>query len=309
MSKSELLKNTLGSDAYWVVNKKIAREVGFTAAVLLADLISKRGYFEKRGELQPDGSFFNFSDAIESDLQIGKEARIAAQKALQARGFLKIYRRGIPPKNFFLIQDDEIIRALNSHTSISTDDHSSTNTTYVPLQTATKNKNKENKNKEKREEEPSSESSSESSSDEHTFSVPLKSSKDIVADILNSFRANYPDWAIKVKTKQPLYNLLFDSFAEEGVSHEFVKSNMDFIKKCLAPKKTHNKDWSDDVKQVLWVALATIDPNKKSMGQQGLGETPDRVSTSNILDPFDYYMSDEYIAKERAIRTAKGENI
>lgn len=58
-------------EAYWQVNKAIARSIGGRAgrdaALLLADLLSKEYYYATRGELRDDDYFYNSQEAIERD--------------------------------------------------------------------------------------------------------------------------------------------------------------------------------------------------------------------------------------------------
>lgn len=114
MKETILLESTLSADAFWMVNKKMARHVGMSAAVLLADLISKRKYFRDRGELDDQGGFFNVSGNLESDL-VSNEKAIRKQKVgLVESGFLVIKKRGVPAKHYFYLQDKAIVDFLGS---------------------------------------------------------------------------------------------------------------------------------------------------------------------------------------------------
>lgn len=109
-----LLECTLGSDAFWMVNKKIAYVVGMIGATLLADLIAKRRYFRLKDQLDDQGGFFNIAAALESDLTIGEKALRSAKKRLVNEGFIKLKKRGVPAKHYFYIQDRIVLSCLNA---------------------------------------------------------------------------------------------------------------------------------------------------------------------------------------------------
>lgn len=108
------IRNILSQDAHWLINKAIAKKVGLTAALLLSDLISKRDYFLKRGELEADGSFFNTANNLEHDLGLTDYGRRDAQKALIDNGYITVEKRGMPPRNYFTVNDDVILESLSA---------------------------------------------------------------------------------------------------------------------------------------------------------------------------------------------------
>lgn len=107
------LRNALSSNAHWNVNKMIAHAVGTNAALLLADLISKRSYFSDKEQLEADGSFFNTTENIETDTGLSQWARLAAQKTLISAGLVLIEKKGLPARNYFTIQDDAIFKLID----------------------------------------------------------------------------------------------------------------------------------------------------------------------------------------------------
>lgn len=145
---SQFLTNTLSNSAFWIVNKRITKEVGLVAANLLADLISKRAYFANHNSLASDGSFFNTADNIQEDLCITEHERRQATKALEAKGFISVVKRGMPSKNFYVIHDDLISLVLQTSTTLTSSGHG-----FEPLVVIgdDANKNKPNKNKLKKE--------------------------------------------------------------------------------------------------------------------------------------------------------------
>lgn len=103
----------LGQHSHWQINKKIARNVGLDAALLLSDLISKRQYFYQNGDLV-DGWFFNTQENIEIDTSLSEFQQRKAHNALSKAGFLSVKKMGIPARNFFYIHDDMLLKYLTT---------------------------------------------------------------------------------------------------------------------------------------------------------------------------------------------------
>lgn len=138
----KILNDIIGTEAYWQVNKKIARFFkDNNTAVLLSDLISKQNYFLDRGETIQDGYFYNTSENIENDCNISYHKQKVCMKQLTDAGFLETLRTGLPAKLHFKINSIQILNFLN------TGFKGSLNVDVKEFET---NKNKANKNKEKR---------------------------------------------------------------------------------------------------------------------------------------------------------------
>lgn len=111
----EELNSLIGSDAYWQVNKKIARYFkDNNTAVLLSDLISKQSYFEKRNETVYGGFFYNTAENIEQDCNISYHKQKGCLKQLTDAGFLETIRKGLPAKLHFKINPNQIFNFLNT---------------------------------------------------------------------------------------------------------------------------------------------------------------------------------------------------
>ena len=76
------MKHLLSSSAYLVVNKRLARQIGLKAVVLLADLISKENYFIINGTIK-NGWFYNTSKNIERDTTLTNYQQKKAIKKLE----------------------------------------------------------------------------------------------------------------------------------------------------------------------------------------------------------------------------------
>ena len=120
------MKNLLSSSAFLVVNKTLAKNIGLKETILLADLISKEEYFINNG--MTDGWFFNTEANIQKDTTLTPYQQRNALKSLKKYEIIETMRKGIPAKQYFKINEEQVIKFLNNK--------SSTNLTTI-------NKNKE----------------------------------------------------------------------------------------------------------------------------------------------------------------------
>ena len=120
------MKQLLSSTAFLVVNKELAKNIGLKETVLLADLISKEEYFIDNG--MTDGWFFNTEANIQKDTTLTPYQQRNALKSLKNHEIIETMRKGIPAKQYFKINEGQVIKFLNNK--------SSTNLTTI-------NKNKE----------------------------------------------------------------------------------------------------------------------------------------------------------------------
>ena len=106
------MKHLLSSTAFIVLNKELARQVGLKEAVLLADLISKEEYFIANG--MTDGWFFNTEANIEKDTTLTPYQQRKCLKTLKTSLVLETKRKGIPAKQYFKINEQQVIKLLNN---------------------------------------------------------------------------------------------------------------------------------------------------------------------------------------------------
>ena len=106
------MKHLLSSTAFLILNKQLAQQVGLNAAVLLADLISKEEYFISNG--MTDGWFFNTEDNIEKDTTLNPYLQRKCIKILKEKNFIKVKRKGIPAKQYFKINEEQVLKNLNN---------------------------------------------------------------------------------------------------------------------------------------------------------------------------------------------------
>ena len=106
------MKHLLSSSAFIIFNKELARKVGLKEAILLADLISKEEYFIANG--MTDGWFFNTEANIEKDTTLTPYQQRKCLKTLKTRLVLETKRKGIPAKQYFKINEQQVIKLLNN---------------------------------------------------------------------------------------------------------------------------------------------------------------------------------------------------
>jgi hypothetical protein len=106
------MKHLLSSTAFLIVNKELAKQVGLKAAVLLADLISKEEYFISKG--MTDGWFFNTESNIEADTTLNPYHQRKCIKTLKTHQIIETKRMGIPAKQYFKINEQQVMQILNN---------------------------------------------------------------------------------------------------------------------------------------------------------------------------------------------------
>ena len=106
------MKHLLSSSAFLVVNKSLAKQIGLKETILLADLISKEEYFIANG--MSDGWFFNTEANIEADTTLTPYQQRKCLKSLRKFSIIETKRKCIPAKQFFKINEAQVIKFLNN---------------------------------------------------------------------------------------------------------------------------------------------------------------------------------------------------
>ena len=106
------MKHLLSSTAFLILNKELARKVGLKEAVLLADLVSKEEYFIANG--MTDGWFFNTEANIEADTTLNAYNQRKCLKELKKHNLIEVKRKGIPAKQYFKINEQQVLQILNN---------------------------------------------------------------------------------------------------------------------------------------------------------------------------------------------------
>lgn len=152
---NNIIKNTLSTNSFWMVNKTLAKYFGDNdCALYLADLISKYQYFESIDQLD-NGFFFNTQDNIYNDTNIPHKRQLQYIKKLQELKIIETRKAGLPAKTYYRINFEVIESILVKQESSKRLDCSSQNDQTVvakmtKLESSKRlvNNNKYNNNKE-----------------------------------------------------------------------------------------------------------------------------------------------------------------
>jgi hypothetical protein len=108
--------NLLSQNAFWITNKKLAKEFGIECALLLSDLITKYEYYKSKGELKEhngDYCFYYTSEDIEKNTTLSYHKQKSCIAKLIKAGFIEVIRIGIPGTLHFKIFENNISNFLN----------------------------------------------------------------------------------------------------------------------------------------------------------------------------------------------------
>jgi len=109
-----ILFELLRADGSIVVNKKLARGIGINPAILYSELIAKYLYFQKRGELDSEGFFFNTIENLKKDTCLSKFQQKESIDKLRKLKLIDYKVKGIPAKRYFkILTDDKTLKTLN----------------------------------------------------------------------------------------------------------------------------------------------------------------------------------------------------
>tara|TARA_R110000751_G_scaffold20_1_gene104 strand:+ start:309 stop:935 length:627 start_codon:yes stop_codon:yes gene_type:complete len=108
------MKHLLSSTAFIIMNKELARNIGLKEAILLADLISKEEYFINNGSIDAQGFFYNTEANIEKDTTLNAYNQRKCLRALKSHNIIETKRMGIPAKQYFKINEQQVLQILNN---------------------------------------------------------------------------------------------------------------------------------------------------------------------------------------------------
>ena len=104
------LKNFIGNQAHWNINKHLTKELGLNATLLLQHFIDLQSSFFK------DGTFWQQQERICADLNMGTKPFRAARKVLADKGLIS-YKRGYEAKYYYTLHFNKIL-AMFEHTEM-----------------------------------------------------------------------------------------------------------------------------------------------------------------------------------------------
>ena len=103
-----IIKQVLNQDAFWMLNKSIAKEVGLDSALLLSELIGREIYMTNKLEIDGEEYFQATSDSLEDATTLSYKIQKRCIRDLKKVEFIKTKLKGIPAKLHFTICSDKI---------------------------------------------------------------------------------------------------------------------------------------------------------------------------------------------------------
>jgi hypothetical protein len=109
MEKS--LLHQLGLQNFWTINKDLCRILGLEDTLLLQHFI------DLQYKIFNGNEFFQQQSRIESELGYTEYQVKKCVKSLLTKKIISVSRKGLPSKNYYSINEDEIVKLLNKNTS------------------------------------------------------------------------------------------------------------------------------------------------------------------------------------------------
>ena len=102
----------LSSESYLVVNKKLIKQFGPDTAIFLSNLIDKYKYFQDKQILIEDGFYITHKKLIEEYGFTDRGIR-NCKTSLKTKGLIETKLIGIPPKEYYYINWEELIKSMD----------------------------------------------------------------------------------------------------------------------------------------------------------------------------------------------------
>ena len=101
------------STNFIMTNRDIIAKFGVNSAVMLGELYGRMNYFRKRNELK-FGYFFATKESIEKSTKLSPYKQRKATSILQAVGILDVKHIDIPPKTYYKINEEKLLKVLKN---------------------------------------------------------------------------------------------------------------------------------------------------------------------------------------------------
>lgn len=106
-------KENIISTNFIMTNRDIIAKFGVNSAVMLGELYGRMNYFRKRNELK-FGYFFATKESIEKSTKLSPYKQRKATSILQAVGILNVKHIDIPPKTYYKINEEKLLKVLKN---------------------------------------------------------------------------------------------------------------------------------------------------------------------------------------------------
>lgn len=112
MNSKSFALEILSSESYLVVNKKLIKQFGPDTAIFLSNLIDKYKYFQDKQILIEDGFYITHKKLIEEYGFTDRGIR-NCKTSLKTKGLIETKLIGIPPKEYYYINWEELIKSID----------------------------------------------------------------------------------------------------------------------------------------------------------------------------------------------------
>lgn len=107
MAERSVFVDMLRAGGSIVLNKNMLWALGYPAAAVYSELLSRQQYFFKHNGLTDDGFFFNTIEDLEEGTALGRYQQEKAIKVLVEAGLIEQKNAGLPMRRFFKVSTDE----------------------------------------------------------------------------------------------------------------------------------------------------------------------------------------------------------
>ena len=105
-------ENIIGTN-FIMTNRDLITKFGVNSAVMLGELYGRMNYFRKRNELK-FGYFFATKESIEKSTRLSPYKQRKATSILQTAGILNLKYIDIPPKTYYKINEEKLLKVLKN---------------------------------------------------------------------------------------------------------------------------------------------------------------------------------------------------
>lgn len=105
-------ENIIGTN-FIITNRDLITKFGVNSAVMLGELYGRMNYFRKRNELKFD-YFFATKESIEKSTKLSPYKQRKATSILQAAEILNVKHIDIPPKTYYKINEEKLMKVLKN---------------------------------------------------------------------------------------------------------------------------------------------------------------------------------------------------
>lgn len=105
-------ENIIGTN-FIITNRDLINKFGVNSAVMLGELYGRMSYFKERNELK-FGYFFATKESIEKSTKLSPYKQRKSTEILQKAGIINVKLIDIPPKTYYKINEENLLKVLKN---------------------------------------------------------------------------------------------------------------------------------------------------------------------------------------------------